>query len=73
MYRIEFYEDKNLVKETYESEDEVPDSPVRTADFGENEFGQENENNETVSRPEENYEQLEIEGIEEITGNYKPQ
>lgn len=73
----EVYSDKNLLKVDYDSasdEDEV----VRASENREtvSEVEQTAESNEEKEEPttsDEPYEKLEVEGIEEITGNYEPE
>lgn len=73
----EVYSDKNLVKMDYDmSEEDEPIQPVRnSAALPESETKEESgDGNEEVQlKIDEFYDKIEIEGIEEITGNYKPQ
>lgn len=69
----EIYSDKNLVKMDYDSvseEDEIiPEPKEKTAEPA-TETKEEKE--EAQTKTTEEYGKLEIEGIEEITGNYEP-
>ena len=69
----EIYSDKNLIKIDYDSvseDDEIVTAPKETATESAVETTEEKEDMQT--KPTEEYGKLEIEGIEEITGNYEP-
>lgn len=75
-YISEMYSEKNLVKTDYEfTEDE--DAPktyaVREARIGSENFVEEEKDDSQQMKMEDIYGKIEFEGIEEITGNYKPQ
>ena len=73
----EVYSDKNLVKMDYDTSDE--DEPVRLSgahvqtEAVKAEEVRDEIKEELQQKVEGLYDKIEIEGIEEITGNYKPQ
>ena len=73
-YLCKMYSDKNLVKSDYDfSGEEVPQSfVVREERNSEDEIFEEELEESQQLKMEDVYGKIEIEGIEEITGNYKP-
>ncbi|MDE6442261.1 MAG: hypothetical protein K2L12_05880 [Clostridia bacterium] len=72
-YIHEVYSDKNLIKIDYDSaaNEEVPKNCDLFAAF-EGSQAKKKEEEETQLKIEEVFSKMEIEGIEEITGNYQP-
>ena len=74
-YLYEVYSDKNLIKSDYDFSDDEVVQPfvVREARTSEHEdYKEENEDIQQL-KMEDIYGKIDSEGIEEITGNYKPQ
>ena len=70
----EVYSDKNLIKMDYDSADE--DEPVQSLTVSAADAAPAQDEKKEAEEPvktDELYGKIEIEGIEEITGNYKPQ
>ena len=72
----EFYSDKNLVKQDYETSGGNDDALsteriIRSAD--DELYKEKKESEEVQLKIEEVFPKIETEGIEEITGNYNPQ
>lgn len=73
-YLYEVYSDRNLIKSDYDfSGEESPQSfVVREARTADTEIFEEEKDGMQQLRMEDIYGKIEIEGIEEITGNYNP-